>query len=257
MVGVRATLGYRFATASGDLSLAAIRRRGDGRMPATTSPRQRIRVPTDPPYYDNIGYADLSDFFYVWLRRSIGAVYPDLTATVLTPKAEELVATPHRFGAASQGRGSTSSVVSSAPSPASASITPRHPADHLLRLQAGRVRHGGTASTGWETMLNGLMEAGLTVTATWPMRTERSGRTIGIGSNARLVGRPRLPPAARARRGDHPARLPLPPSKTGCRGLARAPTGEHCPGRSRAGGDRARDGGFTAYSKVVEADGRR
>jgi len=65
---------------------------------SSTEFEQDCVVATDPPYYDNIGYADLSDFFYVWLRRSLGSIYPDLTATILTPKSEELVATPHRFG---------------------------------------------------------------------------------------------------------------------------------------------------------------
>ena len=142
-------------------------------------------VATDPPYYDNISYADLSDFFYVWLRRTLGSVYPDLTATMLTPKADELVATPYRFGGSRQKaedhfeRGFIRTF---------ARIREQHalgiPITVFYAFKQAESDDTGTASTGWETMLNGLIEAGLMITATWPMRTERSGRTIGIGSNA-------------------------------------------------------------------------
>jgi putative DNA methylase len=216
-----------------------------------------VSVSTDPPYYDNIGYADLSDFFYVWLRRSIGTFYPDLTATVLTPKAEELVATPYRFGGSKAKaeehfeRGFVRTFTH---------IRENHAPDIPLTIfyafKQAESDTDGTASTGWETMLNGLMEAGLTVTATWPMRTERSGRTIGIGSNALassvvLACRPRPEDAeATTRRGFLAAlkgRLPgalreLQQGSIAPVDLAQAAIG---PGMAV----------FTAYSKVVETDG--
>lgn len=142
-------------------------------------------VSTDPPYYDNIGYADLSDFFYVWLRRSLRDVYPDLLSTLLTPKSEELIATPYRFG------GSKERAVEHFETGFLRTfqrIRESHPPDVPITVfyafKQSESDEAGTASTGWETMLNGLIEAGLTVTATWPMRTERSARSIGIGTNA-------------------------------------------------------------------------
>jgi len=142
-------------------------------------------IATDPPYYDNIGYADLSDFFYVWLRRSLGSIYPDLTATLLTPKAEELVATPHRFGGSKAKaeehfeRGFVRTFTRIRERQA-ASV----PTTVFYAFKQAEEDDAGIASTGWETMLNGLIEAGLAVTGTWPMRTERSVRSVGIGTNA-------------------------------------------------------------------------
>ncbi|MEV6568387.1 DUF1156 domain-containing protein [Streptomyces kronopolitis] len=143
-------------------------------------------VTTDPPYYDNIGYADLSDFFYVWLRRSLGDIYPDVMTTILTPKEPELIASPYRHAGSREKaehhfeRGFVDTFKR---------IREGHHPDYPLAVfyafkQSETDAVDGTASTGWETMLNGLMEAGLSVTATWPVRTERAGRSIGIGTNA-------------------------------------------------------------------------
>lgn len=144
-----------------------------------------VVVSTDPPYYDNIGYADLSDFFYVWLRRSLGVAYPDLLSTMLTPKAEELVATPYRFGGSKAKaeehfeRGFVQTFTR---------IRQGHSVDVPITVfyafKQTESDDSGTASTGWETMLNGLIEAGLSVTATWPMRTELGNRMLGSGTNA-------------------------------------------------------------------------
>ncbi|MFD9603163.1 DUF1156 domain-containing protein [Streptomyces sp. NPDC059970] len=156
-------------------------------------------VSTDPPYYDNIGYADLSDFFYVWLRRSLGAIYPDIMTTILTPKQAELIASPYRHGGSKE---KAEHHFESGFVETFTRIREGHPADFPLTVfyafkQSETDDIDGTASTGWETMLNGLMEAGLTVTATWPVRTERAARSIGIGTNALassivLACRPRL-----------------------------------------------------------------
>ena len=142
-------------------------------------------VATDPPYYDNIGYSDLSDFFYVWLRRSLRDVHPDLLSTLLTPKADELIASPYRFEGS---KAKAEEHFESGFVRTFQRIRESHPLDAPITVfyafKQAESDEAGTASTGWETMLNGLIDAGLTVTATWPMRTERSARSIGIGTNA-------------------------------------------------------------------------
>jgi putative DNA methylase len=142
-------------------------------------------VCTDPPYYDNIGYADLSDFFYVWLRRFLGDLFPDLLGTMLTPKAAELVAAPYRFGGS---REKAEHFFESGFVRTFTRIRDAHPRDVPITLfyafKQAESDDSGVASTGWETVLSGLLQAGLTVTATWPMSTERSGRMRDIGSNA-------------------------------------------------------------------------
>jgi putative DNA methylase len=158
-------------------------------------------ISTDPPYYDNIGYADLSDFFYVWLRRSLRDVHPDLLGTMLTPKSAELIATPYRFDG---DRKAAEVHFESGFNQVFSRIAETHPADYPLSIfyafKQSESDDEGQASTGWETMLEGLMQAGLAVLGTWPMRTERSARSVGIGTNALassivLVCRPRHPEA--------------------------------------------------------------
>jgi putative DNA methylase len=214
-------------------------------------------VCTDPPYYDNIGYADLSDFFYVWLRRSLGNVYPDLFSTLLTPKTQELVATAYRFDGDrhraqrffEDGLRKTFDRLHEA----------HHEAYPLVLFYAFKQAEQdgeGLASTGWDTMLSGLVDCGFEVTGTWPMRTEGDNRSVGIGANALassivLVCRPRPKDAPMTTRRDLVsslrAELPaalrtlehanIPPVD-----LAQAAIG---PGMAI----------FSRYSKVVEADG--
>lgn len=142
-------------------------------------------VSTDPPYYDNIGYADLSDFFYVWLRRSLKPIFPGLYGTLAVPKAEELVATPYRHGGKSQAEaffldGMTQALASLAKQAHSAfPVT-----IYYAFKQSETKEETGTSSTGWETFLEAVLKAGFALTGTWPMRTEREGRSIGIGTNA-------------------------------------------------------------------------
>lgn len=141
-------------------------------------------VSTDPPYYDNIGYSDLSDYFYVWLRRSLREIFQSVFGTMLTPKAEELVANPYRHGGkegaeqffvdgfnkvfARMRKGARSDV----------------PLTVYYAYKQQDTRDAGTSSTGWHTLLDGLMNAGWEITATWPMRSERGGRMISVGTNA-------------------------------------------------------------------------
>jgi len=142
-------------------------------------------VSSDPPYYDNIGYADLSDFFYVWLRRSLRDIYPTLLATIAVPKAEELVATPDRHGGKEEAEtffldGMTSAIrrlVDQAHPEAPVTI-------YYAFKQSDTNDELGTASTGWVTFLGAVLQAGLQLSGTWPLRTENSSRMRGQGSNA-------------------------------------------------------------------------
>jgi len=164
-------------------------------------------ISTDPPYYDNIGYADLSDFFYVWLRRSLGKVYPDLFATVLTPKSEELVATPYRFeGGKEQAKEFFEQGLAQVFSQMHREQHPDYPLTLFYAFKQDESQGDGeVASTGWETMLTGLLKSGFAITGTWPMRTESSGRAVARGTNALassivLVCRPRPQDAPRTTR---------------------------------------------------------
>ena len=146
--------------------------------------RERV-FSTDPPYYDNIGYADLSDFFYVWLRPSLRSVFPDLFATIAVPKAEELVATPYRHGDRSKAEAFFLAGMERAMRRIAEQAHPSHPATiYYAFKQAETKQEGGVASTGWETFLAALIRSGFTITGTWPMRTELSNRMVGMGANA-------------------------------------------------------------------------
>ncbi|MFN3595283.1 MAG: DUF1156 domain-containing protein, partial [Thiobacillaceae bacterium] len=163
-------------------------------------------VSTDPPYYDNIGYADLSDFFYVWLRRSLRGVFPDLFATLAVPKAEELVATPYRHGSKEKAEKFFLDGMTQAMRRLAEKAHPAFPVTIYYAFKQSETESDtGTASTGWETFLEAVIRAGFAITGTWPMRTERSARSTGIGTNALassivLVCRPRAADAPVASR---------------------------------------------------------
>jgi putative DNA methylase len=142
-------------------------------------------VSTDPPYYDNIGYADLSDFFYVWLRRSLRKVFPDLFSTVSAPKAEELVAIPYRHGGKEQAESFFLSGMTRAMCHLAARAHPTFPITiYYAFKQSEAENETGVTSTGWETFLDAVIYAGLSISGTWPMRTERGARAVGLGTNA-------------------------------------------------------------------------
>lgn len=158
--------------------------------------RQSIFVSTDPPYYDNIGYADLSDFFYVWLRRSLRSVFPSLFATIAVPKSEELVATPYRHGSKEAAEAFFLSGMTRAMSRLADNAHPACPITIYYAFKQSETEADGTNSTGWETFLEAVNRAGLALTGTWPMRTERAERSVGQGTNSLassiiLVCRPR------------------------------------------------------------------
>jgi putative DNA methylase len=229
-------------------------------------------ISTDPPYYDNIGYADLADFFYIWLRRSLYDVYPDLFRTMLVPKAQELVATPYRFeGNKSKAQEFFETGLGHAFERMRSVQHPDYPltvyyafkqAESEAEEDEGGEASGigniikAIASTGWETMLEGLIRAGFTITGTWPVRTEMLNRSVGLGTNALassivMVCRPRLVEAQVASRRQflNALRAELPAAlKNLQRGsiapvdLAQATIG---PGMAV----------FSRYSKVLESDG--
>jgi len=141
-------------------------------------------VSTDPPYYDNIGYADLSDFFYVWLRRSLKPVFPELFATLAVPKAEELVATPYRHGSKEKAEAFFLDGMTKAMHRLVEQAHPGFPVTiYYAFKQSESDGADGVSSTGWETFLDAVIHAGFSITGTWPMRTERDGRTISAGTN--------------------------------------------------------------------------
>ncbi|TMQ78946.1 DUF1156 domain-containing protein [Candidatus Accumulibacter phosphatis] len=165
-------------------------------------------VSCDPPYYDNIGYADLSDFFYVWLRRSLKPVFPDLFATLAVPKAEELVATPYRHGNKQKAETFFLNGMTQAMHRLAEQAHPAFPVTiYYAFKQAESDGADGTTNTGWDTFLAAVIEAGFAISGTWPMRTELSNRMIGSGTNALassivLVCRPRPANAPTATRRD-------------------------------------------------------
>ena len=142
-------------------------------------------VSTDPPYYDNIGYADLSDFFYVWLRRSLGTILPDLFATLAVPKAEELVATPYRHGSKEKAEAFFLEGMTLAMHRLARLTHLAFPVTIYYAFKQSENRGDlGATSTGWETFLGAVMQAGLTISGTWPMRTENRTRLVGMATNA-------------------------------------------------------------------------
>ena len=148
-------------------------------------PDASVVASTDPPYYDNVGYADLSDFFYVWLRRSLAPVYPDLFSTMLTPKAAELVANPFRSGGNKvKADQRFEEGFERAFSNLRKAVDPAFPLTVFYAFKQSEHDESGVASTGWETMLAGLLHSGFAVTATWPMRTELGNRMRNQASNA-------------------------------------------------------------------------
>ena len=165
-------------------------------------------ISTDPPYYDNIGYADLSDFFYVWLRRTLRSIFPSLYATMAVPKTEELIATPYRHGSKDKAETFFLDGMTAAMHNLAELAHPAFPVTiYYAFKQAETKAEAGTSSTGWETFLAAVLKAGFALSGTWPVRTEKEGRAIGNGTNALassivLVCRPRASSAPTISRRD-------------------------------------------------------
>lgn len=218
---------------------------------------RNIMISTDPPYYDNIGYADLSDFFYVWMRQSLKDTYPELFSTMLVPKVEELIATPYRHdGSVENAKSFFEDGMLSACKQMYQYAREDVPVTIYYAYKQSDTDDRGTASSGWETMLGAIVNAGFAITGTWPMRTEQTYRSIGMGTNALassivLVCRKRPEDApqttrrnliATLRRELRPALKELQASNIAPVDLAQSAIG---PGM----------GVFSRYRRVLEADG--
>ena len=215
-----------------------------------------VCISTDPPYYDNVGYANLSDFFYVWLRRSLRRVFPDLFATVAVPKAQELVAAPYRHGGRREAERFFLSGMSRAIGLLAEQSHPAFPTTIYYAFKQSEKRDAaGVSSTGWETFLDAVMKSGFSVTGTWPMRTELGNRMIGSGANVLassivLACRERLPNApSTTRRGFLAAlhsELPEAVARLQAENIAPVDLAQAAIGPGMAI--------FTRYSRVLEAD---
>ena len=141
-------------------------------------------ISSDPPYYDNIGYADLSDFFYIWMRRSLREIYPSLFGTMAVPKAQELVATPYRHGNKKGAEIFFMDGMTRAIHAMANQAHPLFPVTIYYAFKQSETKGEKTTSTGWVTFLEAVIQAGFSIDGTWPMRTENSSRMIGQGANA-------------------------------------------------------------------------
>lgn len=220
-----------------------------------SEPKSAI-ISTDPPYYDNIGYADLSDFFYIWMRRTMLPVYESLFGTLLVPKTEELIASPYRHGSRSAAEAFFLTGMTHAIHGMSERSHSVYPCTLYYAFKQSEKEEAGLASTGWETFLEAVIRAGLSITGTWPVRTERGVKLIGedaniLASSIVLVCRLRPTDAPMTTRKDFLAALrqELPPALRNLQqgniapvDLAQASIG---PGMAV----------FSRYSRVLESDG--
>lgn len=167
----------------------------------TLQANDRSIIITDPPYYDNIGYADLSDFFYIWLRPLLRGIYPELFGGMLTPKDEEMIANRHRF---EDSDSSFEALMQKALMQIREGCSNEFPTSIFYAYKQQEAERDGITSTGWETMLTAVINVGFQIICTWPMRTEQP-KALGTGKNALassivLVCRPRsedAPPITR------------------------------------------------------------
>ena len=151
---------------------------------ASSAVHAGVLISTDPPYYDNIGYSDLSDFFYVWQRRTLRSVYPDLFGTLLVPKADELVANPYRYGGKDGARAFFEGGFRRVFAKARESAMNNYPITVYYAFKQSEADETGEASTGWESLLEGMISSGWEITSTWPLRTESGVRLMGNNKNA-------------------------------------------------------------------------
>lgn len=215
-------------------------------------------VSTDPPYFDNVPYADLSDFFYAWLRPQLKAIYPDLFATVATPKREELVALAYRHRSKPEAGKFFMDGMTQAMRRLSAEAHPAFPISiYYAFKQAEGNEHDGVASTGWETFLDAVVSAGFIIDGTWPIRTElanrmRSQNANALASSIVLVCRARFVEGVRITRREFikalKEELPAAVARMQYENIAPVDLAQAAigPGMSV----------FTRYEQVVDADGK-
>jgi putative DNA methylase len=151
---------------------------------ASAAHKESVTYSTDPPYYDNIVYADLSDFFYAWLRRSAQEIHPSIFSTLLTPKAEELIASPFRHGGKAEADAFFLNGMQQVLGRMAEAANPSTPLTLYYAFKQSEKNDEGVASTGWATFLQAVHDAGLIIDGTWPMRTELATRSVGMGANA-------------------------------------------------------------------------
>jgi putative DNA methylase len=251
-----------FATSLGNMVKAVLTLPGTGvgdarQLDAQTQELSANRlIATDPPYYDNVPYADLSDFFYVWLRRSLQSVFPTLFSTLATPKSQELVAAPYRQGGRAQAEAFFVDGMTVAIQRLAEQAHPAFPTTIYYAFKQAETDGQGTTSTGWETFLEAVMRAGFAIAGTWPMRTELGNRMRGMASNALassvvLVCRPQASQAGIATRRDflQALKAELPDA------LRHLQHGNIAPvdlAQSAIGPGMAI---YTRYAKVIDADG--
>jgi putative DNA methylase len=222
-----------------------------------TISRDKI-ISSDPPYYDNIGYADLSDFFYVWMRRSLKPIFPNLFSTLAVPKAEELVATPFRHGSKQKAEVFFLDGMTQAMRRLSENGHLSFPATIYYAFKQSETKDDeNTASTGWETFLGAVIHAGFAVSGTWPMRTELGRRMVGQDTNALassiiLVCRPQTEHATLATRSEFVAalksELPLALAHLQAGNIAPVDLAQAAIGPGMAV--------YTRYAKVLDAQGQ-
>jgi len=215
-------------------------------------------VSTDPPYYNNIAYADLSDYFYVWLRRSLKPIFPDLFATLAVSKDDELVATPYRHGGKDQAEAFFLDGMTLAMRRLAEQAHPVFPVTiYYAFKQAETSDESGTTNTGWDTFLGAVINAGFAISGTWPLRSELATRNVGRGTNALassilLVCRRRdLATATATRReliADLKSKLPA--------ALADLQRGNIAPVDLQQAAIGPGMAVFTGYQKIVDAEGR-
>ena len=170
-------------------------------------------ISTDPPYYDNVSYADLSDFFYVWLRRMLRPIFPDLFATMAVPKGEELIVSPHRHESKEKAEEYFLDGMTEAMRQLAKNTHPAFPVTiYYAYKQSESKGNGGMTRTGWETFLDAVIRSGFGISGTWPVQVQRKHRSVGLGANALassivLVCRKRPQDAPLATRGEFVASL--------------------------------------------------
>ena len=212
-------------------------------------------ISTDPPYYDNIGYADLSDFFYVWLRKSMKSIFSTIFSTLLVPKSPELIASPYRHGSKELAEkffinGMTKSFLK-----ISNYSNKEYPLTIYYAFKQSEADEDGIASTGWETFLSAVLSSGLAITGTWPMRTERErglkSNVNALASSIVIVCRKRPQEASMTTRRDFlnalKRELPAALKKLQQSNIAPVDMAQAAIGPGMAV--------FSQYSKVLEADG--
>lgn len=237
----------------------------DGHVYQENAQKQRLSsnkvISTDPPYYDNIGYADLSDFFYIWLRRTLKSALPDIYGTVTVPKMEELVATPYRHGTREAAESFFLDGMSAAIHQLAELGHPAFPVTIYYAFKQSETEVDGTASTGWETFLEALIRAGFSISGTWPMRTEMGNRMVSsdanvLASSIILVCRKRENSALKVSRRDFikELNLALPEALDEMiRGATNSPVAPVDLSQSIIGPGMAI---FSQYAAVLEADGK-